>query len=54
MQTIGQQDLLINLEPGLKFNNFEGSRSWPVNQRHINFINMMLWSPYQCMHRWAP
>lgn len=44
--TIRQQDRLINLEPGLKFNDFEGSHSRPVNRRHINFINKILWSPY--------
>lgn len=44
LQIIRQQDLLINLEPSLKFNDFEGSLSWPVNQRHINFINKILWS----------
>lgn len=53
-QTIRQWDLLINLEPGLKFNDFEGSHSWPVNQRHINFINKILWSPYLSMHQWTP
>lgn len=53
LQTIRQQHLLINLEPGLKFNDFEGSYSWPVNQRHINFINKILWRSYLFMHQCA-
>lgn len=53
LQTIRQQDLVINLEPGLKVNDFEGSHSWPVNQSHINFISKILWSPYLFMHQWA-
>ena len=52
-QIIRQQDLLINLELGQKSNDFEGSHSWPVNQRHINFINKVLWSPYLFLHQRA-